>query len=402
MSMNITWVGQRADDCHIFSSLLTIKKVVSIYGSQKIKNSCESVFSLENDTQCRVPSSSHDMEELFFNCCHDEIILPYANYFISSRRGLLANSNAISCWLEDKKNQREFIADCDVPTPVMYSCDKIFQKNEWNKKLIVQPRIASQGRGVFMCYAGELSSKIESLNVNDVIISDWLQGISFNINAVIVASDVYLGSPSVQLVGVKELGATAAYQYCGNDFGLFDCVPVEIRNSVFRATIKIGYALSKIGYLGFFGLDGVLNIQTGVVTILEINPRMQASTLALTKFEIQNEITPLASYHLKAFGFDSKTNFKYRPQYPDCLSGASICVYQAHSSNLKILNNHSFLTTSLGVYQVYDYPPVGFNVSHGSLLARLVGPTCTDFKGLHDFEISNNLMEMIKKRFLYE
>jgi len=399
MNTEITWVGHRSDDCFIFSSLAKIKTSISVYESQTIKNFVNLVESTERVTNLRASTSSQDIAKLLLNVQQDGYLLPYANYCLTAKSNILANDYRLSCWLEDKKNQRKLMWDCGVTVPIMYSLNDTFERGEWDKKIIIQPRFSSQGRGVFLCSACEISEKIKYLDSNDILISEWIEGLGFNLNAVISMGDIHLGSPSIQLIGLKDFGCMEDYQYCGNDYGLYNEIPNEMKKGVVKAALKIGSSLKKIGYRGFFGIDGIINTKTGVVTVLEINPRIQASTLALTTFEIENGVAPLAFHHLEAFGIQLAAKDMYRPEFPVQLNGANICLYQNRENKITIKKNYESLQTELKAYRVFDYPNINCSVSQGALLARLIGPSCIGFQGFHEVKIEENFINLVRKGF---
>jgi hypothetical protein len=76
--------------------------------------------------------------------------------------------------------------------------------------------------------------------------------------------------------------------------------PKNIVNKVKKITIKFSKSIKKIQYLGFFGLDFLVN-QENKVYLLECNPRLTASFSFYTQLEIKRNLYPLFLLHLIQF-----------------------------------------------------------------------------------------------------
>ena len=102
-----------------------------------------------------------------------------------------------------------------------------------------------------------------------------MDGLSPNINAVVLDETVLLSYPSIQLIGVSECINLRA-GYCGNDFSTTVSLPETVIQKIYEQTHKVGNWIRQQGYRGLFGIDFVTDGST--VYPVEINPRFQGST----------------------------------------------------------------------------------------------------------------------------
>jgi len=136
-------------------------------------------------------------------------------------------------------------------------------------------------------------------------VAPFLGDVSVNINAIATSSRAVTGYPSLQLTGLDELGAGHG-GYCGNDFAATRLLPAETIEEVRGQTIRVGRWLSGLGYRGLYGLDFVLEAETGGAYAVDLNPRWQGSTLLSPQAELEAGRLPLAvaelAYKTGAFG----------------------------------------------------------------------------------------------------
>lgn len=104
------------------------------------------------------------------------------------------------------------------------------------------------------------------------------------------ASEALTLGVSRQLVGCAETGA-GPYQYCGS------LCPLQVSDAVQQDLTKLGALLA--GPLGLRGLVGVdVWIESGKLSVLEVNPRYTASVEVVERATGFNALTP----HASAFG----------------------------------------------------------------------------------------------------
>ncbi|MEV2253898.1 ATP-grasp domain-containing protein [Streptomyces sp. NPDC050147] len=103
--------------------------------------------------------------------------------------------------------------------------------------------------------------------------------------------------PSVQITHIDDAGAVFG-QYAGNDFHAVRLLPEAVLTECRDTVRKIGQGLHGLGYRGVFGTDFV--VHEGVVTVLEINCRLQGSTWLLGELELADGSVPTMLRHLLA------------------------------------------------------------------------------------------------------
>ena len=178
-----------------------------------------------------------------------------------------------------------------------------------------------------------------------VVASKLIKGHTALNNCCIYADNIFISEPASQINAVNSLSENPGVT-CGRVWPSFlDNKQVEAVRIVSR---KIGTIMKKSGFKGFFGIDFLIEEETGKVFASEINSRLTASSSFYTYLELGKNVTPLLSYHLDAFlnkGILSETGGKVN------ISGSQLNVYKkAH--NLAKIHKEDF-----GVYKITDSQP---------------------------------------------
>jgi hypothetical protein len=126
-----------------------------------------------------------------------------------------------------------------------------------------------------------------------VWIAPHIGPVSLNINAIALSRSAVAGYPSVQLVGLEELGCEPG-AYAGNDFTSTAELPSKIINDVLAQTERIGLWLASLGYRGLYGMDFVVDLGSSKPYAVDLNPRWQGSTALATQGESCTGRLPLA------------------------------------------------------------------------------------------------------------
>lgn len=126
-------------------------------------------------------------------------------------------------------------------------------------------------------------------------------GRSLNYHALIDAGGgVSVHPPSMQLVGTPGL-ALHPTQFCGNDFAAVEAIDSEDRRAADAAAGAAGAWLAGLGHRGLCGIDVAFG--GGEVAVVDINPRLQASTWLLTEQAASAGRPCPGLGHLAALGF---------------------------------------------------------------------------------------------------
>lgn len=118
-------------------------------------------------------------------------------------------------------------------------------------------------------------------------------------NCCIYKNKVLVSPPAIQLNGFKVLSSNST-STCGRVWpaGLLNNSQIDTIDVISQ---KIGLIMTREGYKGFFGLDFIIEEETGKVYLSENNARFTASTPFYTKLELANNTIPLMAYHVAAF-----------------------------------------------------------------------------------------------------
>ena len=166
---------------------------------------------------------------------------------------------------------------------------------------VVQPAVGSSGRGTTTVRSrDDLKVALGSLpsRYTPVMVTAWGGSASLNIHGVVDGHRrVHVSPPSVQTIGIAELG-TAANEYCGNDWSAAAAYSETVRAAISAQTAAIGGWLDAIGYIGAFGVD--FAVSGDRVSPLEVNPRLQGSTWALAGIEEAADLPPTSVAHMTA------------------------------------------------------------------------------------------------------
>ena len=85
--------------------------------------------------------------------------------------------------------------------------------------------------------------------------------------------------------------------WCGNELA-WDAFSPEIRRQAQRAALAIGSVLRREGYRGCFGLDFLLDQDSGALYLGELNPRLTGATPVTSQAALARGLAPLVLYHL--------------------------------------------------------------------------------------------------------
>jgi predicted ATP-grasp superfamily ATP-dependent carboligase len=167
-----------------------------------------------------------------------------------------------------------------------------------------------------------------------VIIEQYFESSSINVNACITEKENIVSQPSVQIVGIESL-VKSRFGYAGNDFAALKNISDDKITEIKKITRIIMNSMVEKGYRGIMGLD-FLNTDNYIYPV-EINPRFQNSTSMLTLFEIQHDIIPLTFFHINEFT-DNESNFRYNYNQAMQFEGAQIILHNLEHGKICIQN----------------------------------------------------------------
>jgi len=116
-----------------------------------------------------------------------------------------------------------------------------------------------------------------------------------------------VGPLQTELVGFAELTPFGG-GWCGNEVfaaGESAILSADIRQQAQRATLAMGEQLQRAGYRGCFGLDLLLDQDTGALYLGEMNPRITGASPMTSQAMLDAGSVPLLLFHLlEWFGAD--------------------------------------------------------------------------------------------------
>jgi hypothetical protein len=116
------------------------------------------------------------------------------------------------------------------------------------------------------------------------------------LEACVARPGTVVGPLLTELTGCPDLTPNRG-GWCGNDLA-DDAFPPEIRSQAQRAALALGAALRREGYRGCFGLDFLLDLDSGALYLGELNPRLTGVTPLTSLAALDRGLPPLVLYHL--------------------------------------------------------------------------------------------------------
>lgn len=356
------WFGQRALDCIGLDRFLDFELILCCdYGSDTELVSSRTgarVVSLERETAIREKWSNFSLEELFEGKAASRV----SAVLLSQRRNLdivaycsteglekliglsngkvriLAAHAFLKRFFDNKITLRAVLPALGirpVPGHVVRLGVPRFREIEraYGVPFVVQFPIGASGSHTFFVFTeADFASLQDASPHEDVVVSKYIQGVSPNVNAVVLDNAILLSYPSIQLIGVQECTNWPA-GYCGNDFSATQFLPDSTIQGIHEQARRIGNWLRQHGFRGLFGVDFVAD-ESGVYPV-EVNPRFQGSTHVLTQTQVMRDQVPLALAHVLEFlKDDERVPFGQLPSWwgeSEPLNGAQMILHSKES-----------------------------------------------------------------------
>jgi hypothetical protein len=130
--------------------------------------------------------------------------------------------------------------------------------------------------------------------------------------------------------------------WCGNELAPA-CLGTELRRQAQTATIALGCRLGQVGYRGYFGLDFLLDRDTGALYLGELNPRMTGATPLTSLAAVDTGSVPLLLYHLlEWFAVDyvvDVAEFNDRWVAPPCASDWGLLIIEHTAQSAEVVTS---------------------------------------------------------------
>lgn len=301
------WMGQRAHDAEGMNGILSLDFMISCDHGREIDLFFrrDDVFSVERSTGVRKNWSNEDLsrglkgplgravrarwdsygKKVSLICYRSVKCLEGASEDPAREARILAVPEKMKRFFDNKILLYENIPGLSLPSirslviaPRKATFDSL--RRDLGMPFVVQFPYGSGGNATYIIRSEKEYASVRELNgAGAAVIRSYINGISFNVNAVIVQGPKRAGTfccyPSVQITGTPECGNSGA-AYCGNDYYSSHRAGKNILREIERQIKITGNWMASYGYRGMFGMDFVT--KNGVVYPVEINPRFQNST----------------------------------------------------------------------------------------------------------------------------
>lgn len=191
-------------------------------------------------------------------------------------------------------------------------------------------------------------------SVKKVKVVRFVKGKTILNNACIFQDKVIVGLPAQQINAIRGFtslpGATCGRQWPAN-------LEEGQRKEIGNLTRKTGKLMINFGYRGYFGLDFIIEDETGKIYLSENNARLTASTPFFSKLEQKAGETPLLIYHL--FSFLNDKGWKPPDYQSRSLIGSEVVLRNDSPSRVKVGGR-----ISPGVYRFTDNQFVFLRAEH--------------------------------------
>lgn len=239
---------------------------------------------------------------------------------------------------------------------------------DYKKEYVVQLPISSGGMGTYVINSQnykEIMSKISPFQLYTVS-PYYRDAISLNIHCVIFENTFRLYPISIQII--KEEDNKLIYKGC--DFITADSLDSDIKKQLRLQAKKICRKLCQCNYRGVCGIDFILI--DGQVFFCEINPRFQASTLALNLALSENHLLSVNEATINAF-YDYKS---YDEELCNINVPYSLFAYEKYTENTEFYKN--IFQTYFTKYPQYTLLKDGYSfdteAEQGTYLFRSIFP----------------------------
>jgi len=301
------WMGQRAHDAAAINKILPLDFIISCdYGLDVPYYFCkDNVFSVEKKIKIRKDWSNEDLktglsgdfgkaiyrkwskEEKDINllCYRSVKRLEQNGRNMKNKLNIFAVSEDMKSYFDNKVmlyKELDNLSLPRIPGDVMKVGEHKFSdlSLELGLPFVVQFPYGSSGHFTFIIREEKQYETLRSeYPETNAVVRKYVDGVSLNINAVIVTTDkgvkVCSSFPSVQIVGIKECSNFSS-AFCGNDYSLSQNLDKAVLGEVKKCVDITGKWMHSKGFHGIFGMDFL--IEGGTVYPVEINPRFQNST----------------------------------------------------------------------------------------------------------------------------
>lgn len=248
----------------------------------------------------------------FFKPTLDEAPIPDNSHF---NYEILNNSAKLTRQLENKVNQFNFLSqsplahwlpNSEINTLGALNFEELAQKYGG---IVVQLPFGHTGNSTYFINTTNNNGRYQELQEIQKTypnracrVVDMIVGNPFTINCCLYQGQPFVAGLSYQFTGIPELTDNVAATV-GNDWQLpYDLLQPDQIKEIYQLAEEMGnYLATAYQFRGFYGLDLIVEKETGKIYLIEINPRQTASVAMHTKLQLQAGEIPLAILNLAEF-----------------------------------------------------------------------------------------------------
>ncbi len=229
-----------------------------------------------NHTLREILSENPDAEIMCFNAKAKQICADFKKSFAPS------NSDYVINFLNNKDKCREYLADT-VPELKYHWIEGLSQSYEemcdmvGGEHIVIQGVSGAGGDNTYNISSAEEYDRIGSRD-GRFCVSRYTKNTPLNVTAIIGEDSTLVLPLSAQLITAKNNN----FGYAGGDF-VYPCsLDKKTTTAIDKYTRAICNKVSRLGYRGIMGIDYILT-DDGRVYFMEINPRFQSSSFAISR-----------------------------------------------------------------------------------------------------------------------
>ncbi|MBT3817118.1 MAG: hypothetical protein HOG08_02105 [Candidatus Magasanikbacteria bacterium] len=251
----------------------------------------------------------------------EQYALPHIVVFKNTKRiettckknnwAIINPSAELSNRIEEKISQVEWLEELTSYLPP-HRIDTLANIVWTDTPFILQFNRAHTGSGTQLISSKEeLQTLQQKFPHRPVRMSTAIDGMMFTSNNVVSKDKTILGNISYQITGLAPF-TDQAFATIGNDWGVTNDLLDEAQNIQYKKIVDdIGDKLRASGWRGLFGVDVIVEHNTGHIYLIEINARQPASTTCESTLQKKkdSELITIGEAHLLSL-FDESVEQK--------------------------------------------------------------------------------------------
>ncbi|MDP3954859.1 MAG: hypothetical protein Q8Q15_00660 [bacterium] len=249
---------------------------------------------------------------------------------------LLGNPSSLNEKFEDKISFYNLCREYDLPVPEgeivsLPDARYVDLKEKYGPNFVFQFGHGWAGNTTYFVKDKEgFTNLLRNCPVVKARVTRFVKGETYLNNVCVTRDKIYISPSAIQITApdgfTKNPGGTCGRQWPAR-------LNTRSKNQIEEYSRKVGMMMREAGYRGFFGLDFLLEEETGKVYLSENNARLTASVPMFTKLQLKARQTPLLLRHILEFlGDEQPTD----TENDDEISGSEIIIRNNTSTPVRV------------------------------------------------------------------